>query len=175
MPLPFPDRLFLLFASLFFRCGAVVCVCVCVWCVANVRTTTCSGESGAGKTEASKKIMQFIAAVSGNSPNVQHVKDVILESNPLLEAFGNAKTIRNNNSSRFGKYMEIQFDLGGDPQGGRINNYLLEKVRDIQTTVSGNNMKQYPQLLNTDSLPPSLPPSLLPPGTPVSCCRSCPQ
>lgn len=60
-----------------------------------------SGESGAGKTEASKKIMQFVAAVSGSSPAVQHVKDVILESNPLLEAFGNAKTIRNNNSSRF--------------------------------------------------------------------------
>jgi myosin-1 len=54
-----------------------------------------------GKTEASKKIMQFVAAVSGSSPAVQHVKDVILESNPLLESFGNAKTIRNNNSSRF--------------------------------------------------------------------------
>jgi hypothetical protein len=93
-----------------------------------------SGESGAGKTEASKKIMQFIAAVSGNSANVQNVKDVILESNPLLEAFGNAKTIRNNNSSRFGKYMEIQFDLGGDPQGGRINNYLLEKVNTYTPT-----------------------------------------
>ncbi|PRP79992.1 hypothetical protein PROFUN_12279 [Planoprotostelium fungivorum] len=88
-----------------------------------------SGESGAGKTEASKKIMQFIAAVSGNSPSVTHVKNVIIESNPLLEAFGNAKTLRNNNSSRFGKYMEIQFDLSGDPQGGRVNNYLLEKSR----------------------------------------------
>lgn len=45
--------------------------------------------------------MQFVAAVSGNSPSVKHVKDMILESNPLLEAFGNAKTVRNNNSSRF--------------------------------------------------------------------------
>jgi hypothetical protein len=60
-----------------------------------------SGESGAGKTEASKRIMQFIAAVSGSSGDVMRVKDVILESNPLLEAFGNAKTLRNNNSSRF--------------------------------------------------------------------------
>jgi myosin-1 len=60
-----------------------------------------SGESGAGKTEASKKIMQYIAAVSGATGDVMRVKDVILESNPLLEAFGNAKTIRNNNSSRF--------------------------------------------------------------------------
>jgi myosin-1 len=56
-----------------------------------------SGESGAGKTEAAKKIMQFIASITGGSPGTKQVKDVILESNPLLEAFGNAKTIRINN------------------------------------------------------------------------------
>lgn len=60
-----------------------------------------SGESGAGKTEASKLIMQYIAAVSGRGDEVSRVKDIILDSNPLLEAFGNAKTLRNNNSSRF--------------------------------------------------------------------------
>lgn len=61
----------------------------------------CSGESGAGKTVCAKFIMGYIAKVSGGGSGVQRVKDVILESNPLLEAFGNAKTIRNNNSSRF--------------------------------------------------------------------------
>lgn len=71
-----------------------------------------SGESGAGKTEVSKQIMQYIAAVSGNGAGVEIVKNIIIESNPLLEAFGNAKTLRNNNSSRFGKYFDIQFDLG---------------------------------------------------------------
>ena len=60
-----------------------------------------SGESGAGKTVGAKFIMNYIAKVSGGSGNVAKVKEVILESNPLLEAFGNAKTVRNNNSSRF--------------------------------------------------------------------------
>lgn len=90
-----------------------------------------SGESGAGKTVAAKHIMSYIAKVSGGGPMVQRVKDVILESNPLLEAFGNAKTMRNNNSSRFGKYVEIQFSRGGEPEGGVIYNFLLEKSRVV--------------------------------------------
>lgn len=72
---------------------------------------------------------QFIAAVSGHSGKVEKVKRVILETNPLLEAFGNAKTLRNDNSSRFGKYFEIQFNPYGEPVGGKISNYLLEKSR----------------------------------------------
>lgn len=60
-----------------------------------------SGESGAGKTVAAKYIMSYITRISGGGSRVQYVKDVVLRSNPLLEAFGNAKTVRNNNSSRF--------------------------------------------------------------------------
>src|ERR1700722_11730001 len=60
-----------------------------------------SGESGAGKTEAAKRIMQYIANVSGGSnSSIQEIKDMVLATNPLLESFGNAKTLRNNNSSR---------------------------------------------------------------------------
>lgn len=89
-----------------------------------------SGESGAGKTESSKLLMAYIASVSERGgQSVEQTKQIILESNPLLEAFGNAKTLRNNNSSRFGKYFEIMFTRGGQPCGGSISNFLLEKSR----------------------------------------------
>lgn len=90
-----------------------------------------SGESGAGKTVSAKYIMNYTAQISGGGSRVQHVKDVIIKSNPLLEAFGNAATLRNWNSSRFGKYVEINFGLGGEPIGGRISNFLLEKSRVV--------------------------------------------
>ena len=70
-----------------------------------------AGESGAGKTEASKKVLQFIAATSRQKAKVDTNKDKLLQSNPVLEAFGNAKTNRNDNSSRFGKYMDVEFNF----------------------------------------------------------------
>ncbi|KAJ5917267.1 Myosin-1 [Penicillium verhagenii] len=91
-----------------------------------------SGESGAGKTEAAKRIMQYIASVSGGGDSsIQQTKDMVLATNPLLESFGNAKTLRNNNSSRFGKYLELEFNSNGEPVGANITNYLLEKSRVV--------------------------------------------
>jgi len=94
-----------------------------------------SGESGAGKTETTKMLMRYLAFMGGRSDTEgRSVEQQVLESNPVLEAFGNAKTVKNNNSSRFGKFVEIQFDKRGKISGAAIRTYLLERSRVCQVS-----------------------------------------
>ncbi|KAL2535753.1 Myosin-11 [Forsythia ovata] len=94
-----------------------------------------SGESGAGKTETTKMLMRYLAYLGGRKGTEgRTVEQQVLESNPVLEAFGNAKTVRNNNSSRFGKFVEIQFDKHGRISGAAIRTYLLERSRVCQVS-----------------------------------------
>ncbi|KAH1211028.1 Myosin-12 [Glycine max] len=94
-----------------------------------------SGESGAGKTETTKMLMRYLAFMGGRSATEgRTVEQQVLESNPVLEAFGNAKTVKNNNSSRFGKFVEIQFDKNGKISGAAIRTYLLERSRVCQVS-----------------------------------------
>lgn len=102
------------------------------------QTILVSGESGAGKTETTKLIMNYLAYVStkrthrpirASNCDETTIHDRVLESNPILEAFGNARTTRNNNSSRFGKFIKLGFTTKGEMLGASISTYLLERVR----------------------------------------------
>merc|ERR1712180_383245 len=97
-----------------------------------------TGESGAGKTENTKKVIAYFAFVAASGQKAkpgeaekQSLEDQIVATNPVLEAFGNAKTTRNDNSSRFGKFIRIHFQPNGKLAGADIENYLLEKARVV--------------------------------------------
>ncbi|CAF1598804.1 unnamed protein product [Adineta ricciae] len=107
----------------------------------NAKVNQCiiiSGESGAGKTESTKHILQCLVAKSGTKKN-SNIEQQILEANPIMEAFGNAKTIRNDNSSRFGKYITVNFDSTGVIANAYVDQYLLEKIRIVSQTKEERN------------------------------------
>ncbi|CAJ2504050.1 Uu.00g114440.m01.CDS01 [Anthostomella pinea] len=112
-----------------------------------------TGESGAGKTENTKKVIQYLAAVAYSESPVknrgQHsnLSAQILRANPILEAFGNAQTLRNNNSSRFGKFIRIEFSRTGSIAGAFIDWYLLEKSRVVRINSQERNYHIFYQLL----------------------------
>ena len=117
-----------------------------------------SGESGAGKTETTKILLQYLAASaaeghgsSSTAAGARGVQAVMLDANPILEAFGNAKTLRNHNSSRFGKWVELRFDAAGAICGCAVRTYLLEKSRAVAVPPQERSFHVFYQLLARDT------------------------
>ncbi|XP_039754036.1 myosin heavy chain, non-muscle isoform X1 [Pararge aegeria] len=119
----------------------------------------CTGESGAGKTENTKKVIQYLAYVAASKPKgsgagptpqliIGELEQQLLQANPILEAFGNAKTVKNDNSSRFGKFIRINFDASGYIAGANIETYLLEKSRAIRQAQDERTFHIFYQLLS---------------------------
>ncbi|XP_065578668.1 unconventional myosin-Vb-like isoform X2 [Artemia franciscana] len=104
-----------------------------------------SGESGAGKTVSAKYTMRYFATAGGSSAETQIEKKVLISS-PVMEAFGNAKTARNDNSSRFGKFIQIEFDPAYTIMGAHIKTYLLEKSRVVYQARTERNYHIFYQL-----------------------------
>ncbi|CDJ56122.1 hypothetical protein EMWEY_00014750 [Eimeria maxima] len=92
------------------------------------QTIVVSGESGAGKTETTKQLMKYFASARSGNLDAR-IQQAIMAANPVLEAFGNAKTVRNNNSSRFGRFMQLDVAKGGGIRHGSVLAFLLEKSR----------------------------------------------
>uniref|UniRef100_A0A8C4TCA4 Unconventional myosin-Va n=1 Tax=Erpetoichthys calabaricus TaxID=27687 RepID=A0A8C4TCA4_ERPCA len=111
-----------------------------------------SGESGAGKTVSAKYAMRYFATVSG-SESEANVEEKVLASNPIMESIGNAKTTRNDNSSRFGKYIEIGFDKRYRIIGANMRTYLLEKSRVVFQADEERNYHIFYQLCASSNLP----------------------
>jgi len=111
-----------------------------------MKTILVSGESGAGKTENCKILMRYLALTTSDATHVGEIEQRVLESNPILESFGNARTLRNDNSSRFGKFTEIQFETTGKIVGAKIETYLLEKSRVVHQNSGERNFHIFYQL-----------------------------
>ncbi|KAI3380096.1 hypothetical protein SNEBB_010668 [Seison nebaliae] len=110
-----------------------------------------SGESGSGKTENSKILVQYLSTLNENKDG-NLIKQKIIEANPLLESFGNAKTLHNDNSSRFGKYLKLYFSENGTVNGAKINEYLLEKSRIVKQADGERNYHIFYEMLSGISL-----------------------
>ena len=110
-----------------------------------------TGESGAGKTENTKKIIQYLSSITSMDNTTRHdnhtIDTKILQANPILESFGNAKTIKNNNSSRFGKFIKIYFSSEGIINGANIDYYLLEKSRVVSQSEEERNYHIFYQFI----------------------------
>ncbi|XP_042660466.1 unconventional myosin-Vb [Tyto alba] len=111
-----------------------------------------SGESGAGKTVSAKYVMRFLATVSGSSSGI-NIEGKVLALSPIMEAIGNAKTTRNDNSSRFGKYIKVGFDKECHIVGANMSTYLLEKSRVVFQAEDERNYHIFYQLCASASLP----------------------
>uniref|UniRef100_A0AAZ3SNG0 Uncharacterized protein n=1 Tax=Oncorhynchus tshawytscha TaxID=74940 RepID=A0AAZ3SNG0_ONCTS len=125
----------------------------CLWKRHDSQCVLISGESGAGKTESTKLLLQFLSVMSQNSAGTApterstRVEQAIIQSSPIMEAFGNAKTVYNNNSSRFGKFIQLHFSQSGNIQGGCIIDYLLEKNRVVRQNPGERNYHIFYALL----------------------------